>query len=219
MSCSRLPDPGSRLPAEHRPHLRPPRLGRLAHARREAPVRVDDPALRQDALQRLADQPAQEGPVGRHARRVRHRRDLHGAAQVRSRHLSRRCSRCCARSSADIAAHARLRRDDVRPPVRVADGHSGDPARARQSRRHAVVPEGGGRAAGAAHRPCDRGVRIDGRVHDARAADAGRAHQGRVSRRAARRVRAAAERRRRSPRPARRLASRPAPSRSAPSRG
>ena len=38
--------PGSG-PAEHRSHLRPPRLGRLAHARREAPVRVDDPALRQ----------------------------------------------------------------------------------------------------------------------------------------------------------------------------
>ena len=81
----RLPDPGSRHPSERRAHLRSPRLGRLAHARRQAPVRVDDPALRQVALQRLAGQPAQEGPVGRHARGVRHRRHLHGAAQVRSR--------------------------------------------------------------------------------------------------------------------------------------
>ena len=75
-------------------------------------------------------------------------------------------------------------------------GHSGDPARARQPRRHAVVSEDRRSDAGAAHRPRDRRVGIDRRVHDARAADAGRAHQGGVPRRAARRVRAAAQRRR-----------------------
>ena len=45
-------------------------------------------------------------------------------------------------------------------------GHPVDPARAREPRRHAVVPEGGRSAARAAHRPRDRRVGIDGGVHD-----------------------------------------------------
>ena len=45
-------------------------------------------------------------------------------------------------------------------------GHSGDPARAREPQRHAVVPEGRRPAARAAHRHRDRRVGVDGGVHD-----------------------------------------------------
>ena len=85
-------------------------------------------------------------------------------------------------------AHARLRGDDVRAAVRVAPGDSGDAARARQPHRHAVVSEGRRPAAGAAHRPGDCGVGIDGGIHDSRAPDAGGADQGGVSRLAAGRI-------------------------------
>ena len=71
--------------------LRSPRLGRVAHARREAPVRVDDSALRSRALRRLARQPAQEGPLGRNARRARHRHHLSAASRSS---IPRRCRRC-----------------------------------------------------------------------------------------------------------------------------
>ena len=72
-------------------------------------------------------------------------------------------------------------------------GHPVDPARARQSWRHAVVPEGRRSAAGAAHGPGDRGLGVHRGVHDPRAEDAGREDEGGLPRRAARRVRAAAQ--------------------------
>ena len=59
------------------------------------------PRFDQAALQRLADQPAQEGSVRRHARRVRHRRHLPGAAQVRSGDAPG-AAEGAARKSADI---------------------------------------------------------------------------------------------------------------------
>ena len=106
--------------AEHRPHLRSPRLGRVAHARRQAAVRLDDSALRQGAVQRLADQPAPEGLVGRHARAVRHRRHLpdrhkfdpatlHGAAEgaaIASRPTSCTCTATARRRSGGCARGA-----------------------------------------------------------------------------------------------------------------
>ncbi len=49
----------SRPQTERRPHLRSPGMGRVAHARRQAAVRVDDPALRREQFNGLADQPAQ----------------------------------------------------------------------------------------------------------------------------------------------------------------
>ena len=77
--------------AERAAGLRPSRLGGVAHARREAAVRVDDSALRSRPLQRVAGQPAQEGPVRGDARRARHRHHL--PAQVASS-IRRRCRRC-----------------------------------------------------------------------------------------------------------------------------
>ena len=71
--------------------LRSPRLGRLAHARRQAPVRLDDSALRSGALRRVARQPAQEGPVRRNARRARHRHHVPAQVEVRSVDADRRC--------------------------------------------------------------------------------------------------------------------------------
>ena len=55
-------------------------------------------------------------------------------------------------------APARLRRDDVRARCGGDAPASGDPARAREPDRHAVVPEGGGPGARALHRHRDRRV-------------------------------------------------------------
>ena len=64
-------------------------------------------------LQRLAGQPAQEGPVRRDARRARHRHHLPAPVQVRSGDADRAAQDH--RSQADRhPAPARLRRDDVR---------------------------------------------------------------------------------------------------------
>ena len=65
--------------------------------------------------------------------------------------------------------------------ARAAD----DPARARQPDRHAVVPEGRRPDAGAGDRHRDRGVEEHRRLRDQRAADAARAGQGGLPRRAA----------------------------------
>ncbi len=75
---------GCRQAPQRRPDLRSPRMDRFTHARREAAVRVDDPALRSGALRRVAGQPAHEGHVRGHARTARHRRDLSASRQVRS---------------------------------------------------------------------------------------------------------------------------------------
>ena len=55
-------------------------------------------------------------------------------------------------------APARLRRDDLRTPGGADARHSGDPARARQPDRHAVVSEDRRPLPGAVHRHRDRGV-------------------------------------------------------------
>ena len=101
-------------PSAERPAgVRSPRVGRVAHARRQAPVRVDDPAVRSQPLQRLAGQPAKEGSVGRDARRARHRHRVPAPLQVRSRDADRAAEDH--RPQGDRhPAPARLRRDDVR---------------------------------------------------------------------------------------------------------
>ena len=109
--------------AERPPGLRSPRLGRVAHARRQAPVRVDDPALRSGALQRVARQPAQEGPLGGNARVVRHRHHLPAQVEVRSGDAAGAAEDH--RPQADRhPAPARLRRDDVRAAGRRRCGGS-----------------------------------------------------------------------------------------------
>ena len=71
------------------------------------------PALRSGALQRLARQPAQEGPVGRDARVARHRHHVPAQVEVRSGDAAGAAEGH--RSQADRhPAPARLRRDDVR---------------------------------------------------------------------------------------------------------
>ncbi len=62
---------GSRQAAEYRAHLRSPRMGGLADARREAALRLDDSTIRSVTLQRLAHQPSAQGSVRGHARAVR----------------------------------------------------------------------------------------------------------------------------------------------------
>ena len=83
----------------------------------------------------------------------------------------------------------------------------GGAARARQSWRHAVVPEDRRSHPRPAHRSRDRRLGIDGGVHHARSADAPGTHQGRVSRRTARGICAPALRQRNRGRRARPWAS------------
>ena len=150
------------------------------------------PRFDRERVQRLARQPAPQGSVRGHARAVRRRRHLPRPAQVRPGDLHAPAEGAARRSrptSCTCTATAPRRSAGCAPAAR----HSGHPARARQPHRHAVVPEG--RRLGCWRRYTDLAIArlgVDRRVHDPRAADAGRAHQGRLPRRAARRVRAAA---------------------------
>ena len=167
------------------------------------------PRFDRDALQRLADQPAEEGPVGRHARAARHRRHLPAPVQVRSRDAAGAAEGArpqAGRHRCTCTATARRRsggwpRRDGRLPAILHEHANLD--------RHAVVPEDRRSAARAAHRHRDRRVGVDRRVRRSRARlmPAG-AHEGRVPRRSARRVQPAAKRGRDGRRAARRSASR-----------
>ena len=94
--------------------LRSPGLGRIADARRQAAVRVDDSALRSRPLQRLAGQPAEEGPLGGDARVARRRHQYLHRSKFDPATLPALLEGH--RPPADRhPAPARLRRDDVRP--------------------------------------------------------------------------------------------------------
>ncbi len=176
------------------------------------------PRFDRDALRGLARQPAQEGSLGRDARRARHRHHVPAQVEVRSRDAARAAEDH--RPQEDRrAASSRVRRDDVRPDGGGDAGHSGDSARAREPDRHAVVSEGRRPRARALHRHRDRRLEEHRRLRGERAAGAAREGEGRLSGRAARGVQPPAiVRRDRSPRGASSASGRTI-SRSAPSRG
>ena len=208
-TASGHPAAGRREAAEHRPHLRPPRVGRVAHARREAAVRVDDPAIRPVALQRLADQPAPQGPVRGHARAVRHRRHLPGAAQVRSRDLHG-AAEGAAGQAAPTCVH--MHGYGATTFGRLCAWRLGIPSILHEHANHTDTPWFQKIADRMLAPHTDLAIavsRVDRRVHDARAADARRAHEGGLPRGAAGRVRAAAKRRGDGRGQARRWASNP----------
>ena len=163
-------------------------MARLADARRQAVVRLDDPALRRAPLRRVADQPAASGYVGRHARSAGDRRDLPRPVEVRpgdppgpvagARPPARR-----------RPAPARVRRDHLRAPGRRPAPPAGAAARACEPDRHAVVPEDRRPPAGAVHRPGDRGLALDRRLRDPRPVDRSRTDPRGVPGRAAAGVR------------------------------
>ena len=100
----------------------------------------------------------QAGSLRRHARAVRHRRHLPGTRTSSIPRRCRRCSRCCDAKRADVVHMHGYGATTFGRLCAWRDGHSGDPSRARQPRRHAVVPEDRRPAARAAHRHRDRRV-------------------------------------------------------------
>ena len=149
-----------RARSRRRARVRSPRLGRVAHAWRQAAVRVDDAALRQER----ASTSRSSACARRTVRRTRSSSSastsptshkgkfdpatLTGAAEGDGPQAARRSCTCTAtarRRSGGIA------RGDAR--------HRRPPARAREPHDDAVVPAGGRPDAGALHGPGDRASR------------------------------------------------------------
>ena len=99
------------------------------------------PRFDQVALQRLADQPAQEGSVGRHARGIRHRRDLswRGTSSIPPPFPA--LLKVLREKRADIVHLHGYGATTFGRLCAWRHGHSGDSSRACQSRRHALVSE------------------------------------------------------------------------------
>ena len=150
-------------PVERAAGLRSPRLGRIADARRQAPVRVDDPALRSRRASTCRSVSLRKKDLSEETLDVARRRHrVPAPLEVRSGDAAGPAEDH--RPQADRhPAPARLRCDDVRPPGRRDAAAADDSARARQPHRHALVPEGRRPTARAVHRPRDRGLEEHGR--------------------------------------------------------
>ena len=157
---------GCEQASQRRPDLRSPRMDRFTHARREAPVRVDDPALRSASASTCRWSAC--------ARRISSDDTLEQFG-IDVTYLASRQVR-----SGD-AARALKVLDDKKADIVHLHGYGattfGRICAAMRARfrwfctstritRHAVVPEGRRTGAGAVHGPRDRGVAVDRGLRD-----------------------------------------------------